>query len=72
MRVIEYNISVGDIYKTYVGTPDEIAKLVKLLEKEPDQTIIVNTSVHQEIDIEKIKEEVEKQISSAKCKANIM
>lgn len=41
----EYTRSKGDDYETFEGTPEEIAKLVRLIDKKPSKTTISPISV---------------------------
>lgn len=67
---MEYTVSIGDIYETYTGTPEEISKLVTSLEEKKNKDTIINvTNISTEIDINKIKEELNKQSSLRRCRA---
>ena len=55
---MEYTYSLGDMFETYTGTPEEIARLIELKDTQDNNVTIHTINLTGQVDIEKIVKEI--------------
>jgi len=59
---MEYTQSIGDMFETYTGTPEEIAKLIELKDNQDNNAVTQSISLTGQVDLDKVVEEIAKEI----------